>query len=864
MEAKTGKETPAAVKAGNGKPKEKKKDYVEDNSNIFVDSQHTNINLNCALNNLINIGPDYSDVIMFAYYLYRRNLISARIKADNILFSEDIYFCNAAKRKIYDYEKTSLLEKLYIRSLFPNDAANNLSQIPKEYCENLIACSVVDECVNCAGKDKNASFKYCPYIIAAIVIAYSKVNQQDPDSVFRMLLGEKRVPFDNEKHEIFININPEDIKNIDSKSAYGAYLLMRDGFIRSNVIGDDIYYNCIRLCDSGDKSPKLKKIINFWRSKSRHERTLKKEDCHLKIDEETCKICTYNQCPERLAAYFDYLAIEYNCDPIDLAYFVAKKSTYCNLSFCDDYQYNRYSSHIMKSTLADEDKEDCYKRLNYITSKQAASDNSTIRRPVLPVNIAARCKDYDAAKDLIEKVFHQSMWYNDYYECGKENYSIKEYDISEKITDDIINLYESEKSGTIIILTNIADANISNCPALIKAITARETEIATFLVDENQAVDNFFSRYPKLKTKIFSKAYTFNDLSSKTVFDEVLSKIEETLDVSEEMQICLERYINATYQKSGKESSVYIKEMYENLIFRHFSSSINASDSLEASDIPSLKPKRTKEEIFRELDDLTGLENVKQKLKEIASLVEFEMKLNKNAKGHQSMHMIFNGNPGTGKTTVARLTAEILFSVGFIQENKLVQCSAKDLIGEYLGQTGPKTAQKCEEAYNGVLFIDEAYQLNPYTGVQADQYKEECVAELIQQMENNREKLVVIFAGYTDEMNAFLEKANTGLKSRLQQTVEFADYSVNELTEIFLKICQKEHIQLTDTAIEKIKMIFSNAIANHGDKFGNARYARNVFDKSYRIHAVNCSNIENTEENREKLTTLTADEIMPV
>jgi len=200
------------------------------------------------------------------------------------------------------------------------------------------------------------------------------------------------------------------------------------------------------------------------------------------------------------------------------------------------------------------------------------------------------------------------------------------------------------------------------------------------------------------------------------------------------------------------------------------------------------------------------------------------------------MHMVFSGNPGTGKTTVARLTAEILHSIGFIQENKLVVCSAKDLIGEYMGQTTPKTAKKCEEAYNGVLFIDEAYQLNPYTSNNVDLYKEECIAELIQQMENNRDKLVVIFAGYSKEMLDFLEKANTGLKSRIGRNIEFVDYNSDELLNIFERIVENHGMTITDDARAKAKSIIERA-SRDTEKFGNARFARNLFERSLLQHA---------------------------
>ena len=271
-------------------------------------------------------------------------------------------------------------------------------------------------------------------------------------------------------------------------------------------------------------------------------------------------------------------------------------------------------------------------------------------------------------------------------------------------------------------------------------------------------------------------------------------------------------------------------------MFQHFNANINAGDVLLKEDIPYIKPPRTEQEIFDELNRLTGLRNVKEELKNINDLIRFNMKMERDARERINLHMVFSGNAGTGKTTVARLTAEILYSIGFIQENKLVVCSGKDLVAKYVGQTAPLTAQKCASAYNGVLFIDEAYQLNPYTGGRADTFKEECIAELIQQMENNRDKLVVIFAGYTQEMEEFLDKANTGLRSRIAKVIEFPDYTTGELVEILEGIAEEHQMKLDDSAREKARQIFDQARQDTA-RFGNARYARNLFERSLIQHA---------------------------
>ena len=157
-------------------------------------------------------------------------------------------------------------------------------------------------------------------------------------------------------------------------------------------------------------------------------------------------------------------------------------------------------------------------------------------------------------------------------------------------------------------------------------------------------------------------------------------------------------------------------------------------------------------------------------------------------------------------------------------------------MARYVGQTAPLTAQKCASAYNGVLFIDEAYQLNPYTGGRTDTFREECIAELIQQMENNRDKLVVIFAGYTAEMEEFLDKANTGLRSRIAKVIEFPDYTTDELLRILEGIAAGNQMTLDQGAREKARQIFDRARQDSA-RFGNARFARNLFERSLIQHA---------------------------
>ena len=199
--------------------------------------------------------------------------------------------------------------------------------------------------------------------------------------------------------------------------------------------------------------------------------------------------------------------------------------------------------------------------------------------------------------------------------------------------------------------------------------------------------------------------------------------------------------------------------------------------------------------------------------------------------------MVFLGNPGTGKTTVARLVANILYDLKYIRLNKLIEVSSKDLVAEYVGQTAVKTMSVVEKAMGGLLFIDEAYALATHEG--DNSFNGEAIATLIKAMEDYRDDLVVIFAGYTKEMQAFLD-SNSGIVSRIGYTLEFDDYTNKELIEIFNGMVKKAGFVLEDGTDEVVEKLINE---NRGMKnFGNARFIRNVFERSVINHATNVKN----------------------
>ena len=219
-----------------------------------------------------------------------------------------------------------------------------------------------------------------------------------------------------------------------------------------------------------------------------------------------------------------------------------------------------------------------------------------------------------------------------------------------------------------------------------------------------------------------------------------------------------------------------------------------------------------------------------------------------------SLHLVFTGSPGTGKTTVARIVARIYKDLGVLKKGHMVETDRSGLVANYVGQTATKTNAVVDSALNGVLFIDEAYALVPSQG-QNNDYGQEAISILLKRMEDDRDRLVVIVAGYTNEMKRFID-SNPGLQSRFNRYINFPDYTSGELTDIFRMYAKKNQYTLTPDAERYLSQRLDSAVRNKGRNFGNARYARNVFEKSIQRQANRLSGVKTPTT--EQLTELTA------
>ena len=262
---------------------------------------------------------------------------------------------------------------------------------------------------------------------------------------------------------------------------------------------------------------------------------------------------------------------------------------------------------------------------------------------------------------------------------------------------------------------------------------------------------------------------------------------------------------------------------------------------------------------YQELDDLIGLESVKQEVRSLANFVKLQKQ--REAQGLKtakvSYHLVFYGSPGTGKTTVARIVGRIYKDLGVLKKGHTVETDRAGLCGEYVGKTGPKTDTVISKALDGVLFIDEAYSLVPEGGAGND-YGQEAISTILKRMEDYRDRLVVIVAGYKDEMQRFID-SNPGLQSRFNRYIDFPDYSSDEMAEIFKMYMKKNQYTLTPDAEEYLKEQFEYAVAHKDRNFGNARFARNVFEKSIQQQANRLAGQTNLDKSL--LTELTVEDL---
>lgn len=477
---------------------------------------------------------------------------------------------------------------------------------------------------------------------------------------------------------------------------------------------------------------------------------------------------------------------------------------------------------INKLYIDDESKELLKKIIEYMRKY-----NENIETNYIPFNIIIEVNNSETKDELLYILEQSSIHFKYIKNDTKKNVSLINYEKNIDFT----------KYGFILInnikgLNTIELSEQQNLFNNIDDYLSKEDKIMTVVLGTNEELTNFFLGRENIKNKYFDFKLVGINPDIQDIYETILNKIE----IEDVKKIELLDYITNTY----KSNIDYVE--YKNDLIKYISFN---------KEIPKLEEKKTLDEIFKDLNDLVGLDKVKKVLHDLVDVINLKEKANNLTIKDMNLHMVFLGNPGTGKTTIARIISSILYNLGYVKENKLVEVSVKDLVGQYVGQTAPKTMSVIEKSLNGVLFIDEAYTL----AVKGDNtYNAEAIATLIQAMENYRDKLVVIFAGYTKEMQDFLD-SNSGIVSRIGYTLEFDDYTTEELVKIFVGFATKNGFEVSDDAIEYLKEVIDD---NRNTKnFGNARFVRNIYEKTIIKHA---TNVKDKKQNK-VLRTITKKDI---
>jgi len=393
------------------------------------------------------------------------------------------------------------------------------------------------------------------------------------------------------------------------------------------------------------------------------------------------------------------------------------------------------------------------------------------------------------------------------------------------------------EAADYFIVFSIEDTVNNEPDALTKLPEKLQNSIKTVLITQPLSMEALEQLAKQLLAKV-NQHLQNNALISFTYDDKVIAFLAQQAIQSQQFGTSLHFWIEEKLSNGliDLRARNFIKQNEQMALYKE-GNELFVKQNGKSLPVLSIVPDKGEniEQIMKELDNLIGLGNVKGFVKELMNTVEIQSRRKQSGQEDipLTLHMIFSGNPGTGKTTVARMVGKLLKSMGILSKGQLIETARQDLVGEYLGSTAPKTNQKIQEAIGGVLFIDEAYTLSRDKN---DPFGQEAIDTLVKGMEDYREDLVVILAGYTNEMGNFLS-TNPGLPSRFPFQVEFLDYKPEEMVKMAHMMANQRGYQIDEIANSELVGLFAKKQIPGRNDSGNGRLVRNLLEEAIRKQA---------------------------
>ena len=767
--------------------------------------------------------------INLAKYIYQTELLTYSMINENVMENGkevskpsnilELSYLKLCAKNFDDSE--NLLEKTFLAYV-----GYTLAEYKNSWRLNLnnLDVNLRSKCTYCSIDSSTCPFKLVAYIKKCI-----EDNNFDARKIFSMLTNEEVKQYLNAPNliESVANTINKYIKN--SVDIIGAeMLLISDSIFIERQENNKLIY---RYLDFNVKNNSFFNNLDEYYNK--HQGIQESFDLtEVKFKDNFSYI--FDKSPIELAVYLRYLCEKNNISEQVVIDKILEKRNFKETEFRISY-YNQYVHNVNQLECSEDEKKEIISILTYIRNYYFNED-----LPYIHFNIALYTKNNIIADKVVNIINKYARNFN--YISNKSILWVDAEMLVKRTKDayDMImqvdNMYAK---NDVLIFENfekIKTLNEFRVEALLTAIekfNSRNLKTMTIFVEDEDVFKDITYKHPLIESALINKKIYIDGFSVEKIKEKIVKRLETIMKIDKDFLEELQKYIENTYNLETVDEYSYINNLYNKIVFDKFKI-LDTNNTFKKDDIPEKIETREIDEIVADINSLIGISEVKENVKELLKYLEYSKKI--DTEGFANLNMIFKGNSGTGKTTVARLLAELYYKLGFINENKIIEVSSKNLIGSHLGETAPKTQAVIESALDGVLFIDEAYTIMASKGGSTSNYPAECMATICKAMDIYKDRLIIIFAGYTKEMNDF-KNANQGLMSRIGYELEFSDFSNGELIQIFKDEVKGNEFELEDGVIEKIeKIIMKNKI---GRNFGNARFVKNLFDRLVVTHSAN-------------------------